>query len=107
MEQRRQSGTQRIRSCWVLRPQGADKAKRLAKKTAKKTPAAKRELMAPRGDKRYIRRGAARRIKESDDVSRSLTQDRRRNAKKAAKPGQGDRDDRKTMSARKRSRAKR
>jgi hypothetical protein len=49
--------------------------KRATKKAAKK-PAAKRELIAPRGDKRYIRRDAAGRIKESDDVSRSLSQDR-------------------------------
>jgi hypothetical protein len=60
----------------------------------------------PRGDKRFIRRDPAGRIKESDDVSRSLSQDRHRNAKKAAKPGQGDRDDRKAP-ARKASRAKR
>jgi hypothetical protein len=36
--------------------------------TTAKKPAAKRELMSPRGDKRYIRRDAAGRIKESDDV---------------------------------------
>jgi hypothetical protein len=84
-------------------------AKRATKKVTKK-PAAKRELIAPRGDKRYIRRDPRGRIKESDDVSRSLSQDRRRKAKKAAKPGQGDRGDRKTASkppARKKTRAKR
>jgi len=32
--------------------------------------AAKRELIAPKGDKRYIRRDEAGRFKESDDVSR-------------------------------------
>jgi hypothetical protein len=36
-----------------------------------KKSSAKRELIAPRGDKRYIRRDAKGRIKESDDVSRS------------------------------------
>ena len=79
------------------------------RKPAKK-PAAKRELISPRGDKRYIRRDAAGRIRESDDVSRSLSQDRRRKAKKAAKSGQGDRGDRKPASkasARKKTRAKR
>ena len=58
----------------------------------------------------YIRRDAAGRIKESDDVSRSLSQDRRRKAKTAAKSGQGDRGDRKTASkttSRKKSSAKR
>ena len=65
-----------------------------------KKSAAKRELIAPRGAKRYIRRDPAGRIKESDDVSRSLSQDRRRKAKTAAKPGQGDRGDRKSASKR-------
>jgi hypothetical protein len=84
-------------------------AKRATKKATKR-PAAKRELIAPRGDKRYIRRDAGGRIKESDDVSRSLSQDRRRNSKKAAKPGQGDRGDRQTASktkVRKKKRARR
>lgn len=56
---------------------------------------AKRELIAPRGDKRYIRRDEQGRIKESDEQGRSLSQDRPRKAWKAAKPGQGDRGDRK------------
>ena len=72
--------------------------KRATKKAAPKKSAAKRELIAPLGAKRYIRRDTAVRIKESDDVSRSLSQDRRRKAKTAAKPGQGDRGDRKTAS---------
>jgi hypothetical protein len=55
----------------------------------------KRELIAPRGDKRYIRRDERGRISESDDQGKSLAQDRRRKAKTAAKPGQGDRGDRK------------
>jgi hypothetical protein len=82
-------------------------AKRATKKAAPKKSAAKRELIAPRGAKRYIRRAAAGRIKESDDVSRSLSQDRRRKAKTAAKPGQGDRGDRKSASKRKKSSAMR
>jgi hypothetical protein len=82
-------------------------AKRATKKETRK-PAAKRQLIAPRGDKRYIRRDAKGRISESDDVSRSLSQDRRRKAKKAAKPGQGDRGDRKPAksSSKKKTRAK-
>ncbi len=56
--------------------------------------AAKRELIAPRGDKRYIRRDDKGRIKESDDVGRSLSQDRRQHAKTKSKPGQGDKGDR-------------
>ncbi|MBR1153600.1 hypothetical protein [Bradyrhizobium sp. JYMT SZCCT0428] len=85
-------------------------AKRATSRKAAKKRAAKRELIAPRGDKRYIRRDAAGRIKESDDVNRSLSQDRRRKAKKAAKSGQGDRGDGKSVSkttARKKTRAKR
>ena len=56
---------------------------------------AKRELIEPRGDKRYVRRGAKGRLKESDDVGKSLAEDRRRMAKKVAKRGEGDRGDRK------------
>jgi hypothetical protein len=43
------------------------KAKKATGKTATRKKAAKRELIAPRGDKRYIRRDAKGRIKGSDD----------------------------------------
>ena len=55
--------------------------------------AAKRTLIAPRGDKRYVRRDSRGRIKESDDVSRSLSGDRRKRAARKAAKGQGDRGD--------------
>jgi hypothetical protein len=55
----------------------------------------KRELIDTGTDKRYVRRGAKGQFKESDDVGRSLTQDRKRPAKTAAPKGQGDRGDRK------------
>jgi hypothetical protein len=58
-----------------------------------KKKSAKRELIAPRGDKRYVRRDARGRIKESDAVGRSLGSDRRRKAKKKAPKGQRDRGD--------------
>jgi hypothetical protein len=55
----------------------------------------KRELIEPNeGDKRYVRRDEKGRFKESDDVGRSLTQDRRQHAQTKSKPGQGDRGDR-------------
>ena len=57
--------------------------------------AKKRTLIEPHpGDKRYIRRDDRGRITESDDVSRSLSQDIRRSAKTVSKPGQGDKGDR-------------
>jgi hypothetical protein len=57
--------------------------------------AARRELIeSHKGDKRCVRRNAKGRFKESNDVGRSLSQDRRRKAKTIAKPGQGDRGDR-------------
>lgn len=57
---------------------------------------AKRELIEPNpGDKRYVRRDDDGRFEESDDVSRSLAQDVRRDAKHDAPKGQGDRGDRK------------
>ena len=64
------------------------------KQRARKRRAGTRELIAPRGSKRYIRRDVSGRIKESDDVGRSLSQDRRRKAKTVAKSGQGDHGDR-------------
>jgi hypothetical protein len=69
--------------------------KKSARKSTKKSSrkAAKRTLIAPRGDKRYVRRSAKGRFKESDDVSASLSSDRRKRAKRKAKPGQGDKGD--------------
>jgi hypothetical protein len=57
--------------------------------------AGKRELIEPHpGDKRYVRRDEKGRFSESDDVGRSLAQDRRTRAKTKVKSGQGDRGDR-------------
>lgn len=56
---------------------------------------AKRELIYTAADKRYVRRDEQGRFTESDDVGRSLSADRRRKAKTTAKPGQGDKGDRK------------
>jgi hypothetical protein len=54
-----------------------------------------RELIDTGTDKRYVRRDDAGRFKESDDVGRSLAQDRRQAAKKEVPAGQGDRGDQK------------
>jgi hypothetical protein len=62
---------------------------------AKKKKAAKRELIDTGRDKRYVRRDAEGQFKESDDVGRSLSKDRKKRAKKSSKSGQGDRGDRK------------
>ena len=59
-----------------------------------KASSSKRELINTGTDKRYVRRDAQGRFKESDDVGRSLAQDRRRSAKTKAPKGQGDRGDR-------------
>jgi len=61
---------------------------------AAKRPAAKRELIAPRSDKRYVRRSKTGQFAESDDQGRSLGSDVRRDAKNRSKPGQGDKGDR-------------
>jgi len=55
----------------------------------------KRELINTGSDKRYVRRDDKGQFNESDDVGKSLRQDRRRGAKTIAKSGQGDRGDRK------------
>ena len=62
-------------------------------KTAKRGTG-KRELINTGNDKRYVRRNAQGQFKESDDVGRSLSADRRKNAKTKVKPGYGDRGDR-------------
>lgn len=67
------------------------RSKSTKKKSTRK--AAKRTLIAPRGDKRYVRRSSKGRFKESDDVSASLSTDRRKRAKRKARPGQGDKGD--------------
>lgn len=55
----------------------------------------RREQIEPHaGDKRYIRRDDQGQFKSDVDEHRSLSADDRRDAKHAAKPGQGDRGDR-------------
>ena len=55
-----------------------------------------RELIEPNeGDKRYVRRDEEGKFTESDDVSRSLSQDQKKKAETESEPGQGDRGDRK------------
>jgi hypothetical protein len=68
--------------------------KAAARKTGTKRKAAKRELINTGTDKRFVRRGARGKFKESDDVGRSLASDRRKKAKTKAKRGQGDKGDR-------------
>jgi len=59
-----------------------------AAKTTRKT-AARRELIDPRKDRRYVRRGATGQFKESDDVARSLKRGRQQKAKRKVKSGPG------------------
>lgn len=60
-----------------------------------KKSSSKRELIDTGTDKRYVRRDAQGQFKESDDVGRSLSQDRKRQAKTVAPKGQGDKGDQK------------
>ena len=60
--------------------------------------AKKRELLAPRGNRRFVRRGSEGKFKESDDAGRSLAADRRRKAKKKVPKGQGDEGDQRRKS---------
>ena len=70
-------------------------AAKTGSKSTKRRASSKRTLIEPHpGDKRYIRRDAKGRIKESDDVSRSLAADQRRTSKTRSKSGQGDKGDR-------------
>lgn len=68
--------------------------KRTTKRASTKRPSTKRESIDTGADKRYVKRSAAGRFRESDDVTRSLGADRRRAAKKVVKAGYGDQGDR-------------
>jgi hypothetical protein len=59
-----------------------------------KKKAAKRELIDTDRDKRYLRRDSAGKFDESDDQGKSLTRDRKTNAAKKVRSGQGDKGDR-------------
>ncbi len=64
----------------------------MAKSSSKSS--GKRTLIEPnKGDKRYVRRDAKGQFTESDDVSRSLSQDVKKSAKTKVKPGFGDKGD--------------
>ena len=58
----------------------------------------KRELIEPNEwDKRFVRRDEEGKFTEDQvDVGRSLSQDQKQHAKTEAKPGQGDKGDRKS-----------
>ena len=68
-------------------------AKAASKAAPKKKASGKRELIAPNGDKRYIKRNEKGQITESDDQGKSLSQDIRRTAKTKVKAGYGDKGD--------------
>ena len=53
----------------------------------------KRELIAPKGSKRFVRRNRQGEFKKEVDVGRSLAADRRTHAKTKVPKGQGDRGD--------------
>jgi hypothetical protein len=55
-----------------------------------------RELINTNRDKRFVRRDDQGQFRESDDVGKSLTTDRRQHAQKVVKKGQGDRGDQKS-----------
>jgi hypothetical protein len=67
-------------------------AKKSVKKTAKRSTT-KRELIAPRANKRYAKRATDGTWTEMDDVGASISVDRRRAAKTAVKSGHGDQGD--------------
>ena len=72
------------------------------KSATKKRGSGKRDLISPRGDKRYVRRTAKGRFRdEQDNVGRSLSQDVRKKAKRTAKAGHGDEGDERRGGAKK------
>jgi hypothetical protein len=61
--------------------------------TKKRSKTTKRQLIAPRGSKRYVRRDPKGQFKKEVSVGRSLAVDRRKQAKNEVPKGQGDRGD--------------
>jgi len=64
----------------------------------KKTSKGHRELIDTGTDKRFVRRNEKGQFEDVVDVGRSLSQDRKREAKTKVPPGQGDRGDQKKRS---------
>jgi hypothetical protein len=58
-----------------------------------KKAASKREVIAPNGDKRYVRRKPDGEFGKTVDLGKSLSADKRTKAKKTVPKGQGDRGD--------------
>ena len=71
----------------------ASKSAAAQKSAASKKSTEKRELTEPNGDKRYTKRNTDGTFKESDDVSKSLSKDVTKHAKKTVSPGYGDQGD--------------
>ena len=67
----------------------------MAKKNSNGKKSSDRELIDTGTDKRFVRRDDKGQFKESDDVGRSLAQDRKQAAKTIVPAGQGDRGDQK------------
>ena len=61
--------------------------------TQTKSRTGKRELIAPKGSKRYVRRNSRGEFQKEVNVGPSLAADRRRRAKTKVQKGQGDRGD--------------
>ena len=75
----------------------AAKKKATKKKAAKRKTATKRELIDTGTNKLFVRRNdRGTSFKEVVDVGRSFAADWRQKAKRIAKPGQGDKGDRRT-----------
>ena len=73
-------------------------AKKATTRKSAKRGSSKRDLVDTGSNKRYVKRTAKGKFKENDDVSRSLSADSRKSAKKATKAGYGDQGDRKRAS---------
>jgi hypothetical protein len=81
--------------------------KKSAKKAARRKVSGPRELIDTGTNKLFVRRNErGTSFAQVVDVSRSLSQDRRRKAKKTVKPGYGDQGDRAPAGARKKAKRK-
>jgi hypothetical protein len=90
----RSSGSGRSRTA-KAKSSGRSGAKSNGPSASGRRGSGKRDLVQSPNASFYAKRGARGEFREMDEQGRSLTADRRRRAKTTAKPGYGDRGDRK------------
>lgn len=94
MAAKKKSTTRGKKKAGVRKKAAGARGKKKATAVRGKKKASRRELISPRGNRRFVRRAEGGQFGETDDARRSLAQDRPKKAKRKVRSGQGDRGDR-------------